>query len=124
MGLLNLILGASSSVDPAEIATDVSRFLPDDEKIVAAYRTYRDLFVFTNRRLITADKEGMTGKKQAWTFMPYNHIVRYSITTTGYFEVECELRLWTMGQPEPVIHEFRNDKCIMEICQILGRVTP
>ena len=36
----------------------------DDEKVEHAYKLIRDLIVFTNRRLILVDKQGISGKNR------------------------------------------------------------
>ena len=36
----------------------------DDEKVEHAYKLIRDLIVFTNRRLILVDKQGVTDKNR------------------------------------------------------------
>ncbi len=45
------------------IPKDVTNLLVPGEEAVAAYRTIRDSAIFTNKRLIVRDAQGITGKK-------------------------------------------------------------
>jgi hypothetical protein len=63
MGLMNAIFGTASQIDPNELASEFGPLLIDGEEITGAFKVVRDLFVFTQCRLIIADKQGITGKK-------------------------------------------------------------
>ena len=81
----------------AEVAIpdDVGPLLVPGEKPVAAYRTFRDTAVFTNRRLIVRDAQGMTGKKVEMYSVPYTAINMWSSENAGTFDFNAELELWT-----------------------------
>ncbi len=66
----------------------------DDEKVEHAYKLIRDLIVFTNRRLILVDKQGVTGKKQNTILFLIKSITQYSIETAGHFDLDAELKIW------------------------------
>ena len=46
---------------------DVNELLLPGEEAMAAYKTVRDVAVFTNKRLIVKDTQGLTGKRQKFT---------------------------------------------------------
>lgn len=53
-----------------EIPQDISTVLAEQEYPVCAFKTVRDAAVFTNRRLIIRDAQGLTGKKWRCTPSP------------------------------------------------------
>ena len=67
MGLLSGLLGHSSRADVARLQQEFQPILVEGEDLVAAYRVLRDLIVFTNKRLILVDKQGVTGSKAEQT---------------------------------------------------------
>lgn len=78
------------------IPDDVKELLIDGEDAVAAYKTFRDSAIFTTRRLIVRDAQGMTGKKVEVYSLPYSSINMWSSENAGkIFDVNAELELWT-----------------------------
>ena len=49
--------------------------------------------MFTNSRLILIDVQGVTGSKREYKSLPYKNITRFSIETTGIFELNTELKI-------------------------------
>ena len=50
-------------VSECPIPGDVNDLLVGGETAVAAYKTFRDAAIFTNKRLIVRDAQGFTGQK-------------------------------------------------------------
>ena len=71
MGFLDGITGNASRVDPAQAAQEYGRLLAQGEQVHAAYLLVRDAFLFTDRRLILVDKQGVTGRKVQYHSIPY-----------------------------------------------------
>lgn len=69
-------------------------FVPG-EQADAAYKTVRDVAVFTNKRLIVADSQGITGRKKEIFSIPYKAINMWSTENAGTFDIEGEIQLWT-----------------------------
>lgn len=67
-----------------------------------AYQVIRDFFVFTNKRLILVDIQGITGSKVDYQSIPYRAIVRFSVETAGTFDLDAELKVWVSGSAEPI----------------------
>src|SRR5215213_4337162 len=65
-------------------------------------RSIRDLFVFTDRRLILVDKQGVTSRKINYLVVPYRAITSYSIETAGTLDMDSELKIWTSGRTDPI----------------------
>jgi len=83
MGLVNAIFGTASQVDPNELTQEFTPILIEGEEISGAFKVVRDLFVFTQCRLILADKQGLTGKKVEYHSIPYKSISQFSVETAG-----------------------------------------
>ena len=115
MGILDGILGNASEVDLKRIEQDLELILSENEHVEKAYKVIRDLLVFTNKRLILVDKQGLTGKKTEYHFIPYKSITHYSIETAGHFDMDSELKIWVSGQHQPISKEFKKDKNIFDI---------
>lgn len=102
MGLLNALMGNASEVDIAKVAEELAPVLADNEKVVQAYKMVRDLYVFTNKRLVLIDKQGMTGKKIDYLSIPYKSITTFNVETAGRFDTDCELSIWMSGRDNPI----------------------
>lgn len=83
-------------IDECPIPDDVQDLLVAGEVAVAAYKTFRDSAIFTNKRLIVRDAQGITGKKVEVYSLPYAHINMWSSENAGgMFDFNAELELWT-----------------------------
>lgn len=83
-------------VQECPIPDDVSELLVDGEKAVAAYKTFRDSAIFTTRRLIVRDAQGLRGKKVEVYSLPYSSIHMWSSENArGILDMNAELELWT-----------------------------
>lgn len=114
MGLMDGFLGNASGTDKSAIAEEFSRILAEDERIEMAYKVFRDLLVFTNRRLVLVDRQGMTGKKTEYHSIPYKSIVHFSVETMGHFDKDAELKIWLSGG-HSIARNFGSDKSIYDI---------
>ena len=100
MGMLSGIMGDASKIDVADVEKDFAPMLVAGETLSAAFKLVRDLLVFTDRRLILVDKQGVSGKKTEYMSVPYRHIVRFATETAGgMLDHDAELRIWVMGSP-------------------------
>jgi hypothetical protein len=77
------------------IPSDVAELMVPGEQPVAAYKTFRDSAVFTTKRLIVRDAQGMTGRKVEVYSLPYSAINMWSSENAGTFDLDGELELWT-----------------------------
>lgn len=83
-------------ISECPIPDDVSDLLVEGEIAVAAYKTLRDKAIFTNKRLIVRDAQGITGKKVEIYSLPYSSILMWSTENAGKFlDVNAEVELWT-----------------------------
>jgi hypothetical protein len=78
------------------VPADVDDLLVDGEQAVAAYKTFRDSAIFTTKRLIVRDAQGLTGKKVEVYSLPYSRIDMWSSENAGkLLDFNAELEMWT-----------------------------
>src|SRR5688500_15025722 len=106
MGLLDGLMGNASEVSAESIQGEYGRLLAPGEKFQKVYQLLRDYFLFTDRRLILIDKQGMTGKKVEYHSIPYRSITHFSIETAGSFDMDAELKIYLSGNPMPIQKSF------------------
>ncbi|MDJ0555526.1 MAG: PH domain-containing protein [Microcoleaceae cyanobacterium MO_207.B10] len=123
MGLISGLLGNASelNVDSKKLDKLFSDVLVDGEQIEKAYQIIRDLFVFTNKRLILVDKQGMTGHKIEFMSIPYSKITKFSKESAGHFDLDAELKIWVGSESEPIAHEFNRSVNINEVYAVLSK---
>lgn len=97
MNLLNALMGNANTVDPKSIAGEMANILIPGERIEHAYKLVRDLIVFTDKRLLFVDKQGMTGKKTTFQSLPYSKITHFSVETAGTLDMEAEMKIGVSG---------------------------
>lgn len=78
-----------------KIPADVEDLLIKGEEAVAAYKTIRDTAIFTNKRIIIRDAQGLTGKKIEMYSIPYSSINMWSTENAGVIDFTSEVELWT-----------------------------
>ena len=79
------------------------------------------MIVFTNKRLILVDKQGMTSSKTEYQTIPYERIIRFSKESAGIMDLDAELKIWIVGQPLPITKTFTKNENVNEVYQILSR---
>ncbi|MHB1017673.1 MAG: PH domain-containing protein [Coriobacteriia bacterium] len=83
-------------VSECPIPGDVDEVLVSGETAIAAYKTFRDAAIFTNKRLIVRDAQGISGKKVEIYSLPYSSILMWSSENGhGVLNFNSELELWT-----------------------------
>ncbi|MFG6119722.1 PH domain-containing protein [Thalassobacillus sp. B23F22_16] len=115
MGLLDGLMGNASEVDLKDVEKQLEKVITSNERIEKAYRILRDMMIFTDKRMIMVDKQGMTGKKIEFHSVPYKSITHFSVETAGTFDLDAELKIWLSGASEPLYKQFRKDKSIYDI---------
>jgi len=93
-------------------------FVPD-EQIVATFQSVRDGVVFTTKRIISINVQGITGKKKDITSLPYSKIQAYSVETAGVIDLDSELELWFSGLGK-VKFEFVARADVAGICKMIS----
>ena len=83
-------------IDVSAVRSDVTGLLINGEEIAAAFQTVRDQLVFTNKRIIAIDVQGLTGKRKSYGSMPYSKVQFFSIQTPGFMELFPDSELFLM----------------------------
>ncbi len=97
----------------------VLNILVDNEEIISCYKTIRDYVIFTNKRIITINVQGVTGKKKDFCTLPYSKIQVFSIETSGILDLDSELDLYFSGLGQ-VKFKFTENSDIVEIGKIIS----
>ena len=105
--------------DPSEIAAGVTPLLVNGEQLVDAYKGPRDHVVFTTKRIIAVNVQGITGKKKDFTSLPFCKVVAFSTETAGTFDLDAELDLWFSGLGK-VRLEFKGNADIRQLGQMIA----
>lgn len=108
MGLLNKILGNASEVSVEQLTTKYGRLLIENEQIELGFMLFRDVFMFTNLRLILIDVQGLTGSKVEYKSMPYKNISRFSLESAGTLDLDAELKIWISSENIPSVSKKFN----------------
>ncbi|WP_445749918.1 PH domain-containing protein [Polaribacter sp.] len=108
MGLFNKLLGNASEVSVEKLTEKYQRLLSDTEEIEMGFELFRDTFVFTNKRLILIDVQGLTGSKVEYKSLPYKSISRFSLETAGTFDLDAELKIWVSSETLPSVSKKFN----------------
>ena len=121
MGLLSGLMGNASQKNVDKVERDLEDILVPGEQVTLAFSLIRDLIVFTEFRLILADKQGVTGKKTSYKSLPYRSISRFSVETSGHFDLDAELKIWVSSAVEPSeVLQFKSDNSVIKIQQALA----
>jgi len=120
VGLLDGVIGNASKIDPSKIQEEFSQILAPGERVEHAYQLIRDYFVFTDKRFVLVDKQGLTGSKVAYHSIPYKSITHFSIETGGTFDLDAELKIWISSTAEPIQRQFNKRLSIYEVQAVLA----
>lgn len=100
-------------------AADITPMFVAGEEIIGTYQAIRDGVVFTNKRIIVINVQGITGKKKDFTSLPYSKIQAFSVETAGVLDLDSELELWFSGLGRIKL-EFVSRANVSEICKIIS----
>lgn len=100
----------------------IQDLLIDSEYVVGAYQSVRDGVIFTNKRIIAINVQGISGKKKDITSIPYNKISTYSLETSGVFDLDAELEIYLSGVGR-VRFEFSGSTNVVELCKVISEFT-
>ncbi|MBY5920131.1 PH domain-containing protein [Ferrimonas balearica] len=122
MGLLDGLMGNATEVDLDELHRELAPILASSEQLKLAYKVIRDLFVFTNKRLLMIDKQGVTGKKVEYHSIPFKSITHFLVETSGRFDMDAELKIWISGQSDPIVRELKKGTDVVGIQRAIAEL--
>jgi hypothetical protein len=90
-----LLLGdekkGEETIDP------VKPILIDGEAIRFATKGLRDGAVFTDRRIVVVNVQGLMGKKVSFTTIALKSLTGFTIENSGTFDLDAEIKLYGSG---------------------------
>jgi hypothetical protein len=108
MGIFSALIGNAGAVNQEDLKKEYGKLLINGEEIELGFKLVRDVFVFTNKRLLLVDKQGLTGSKIEYKSITYKSISRFSIETAGTFDLDAELKIWISSEQQPSIKKQFN----------------
>lgn len=121
MGILSSFLGNAGTVNSDELIKKFGGLLIEGEEIELGFKLIRDTFIFTNKRLILIDVQGITGSKTEYKSITYKSISRFSIETAGTFDLEAELKIWISSEAQPSIRkQFNKSVNVYDVQKVLA----
>ena len=121
MGLFSALMGNAGQASSEDLLKQYGQLLLDDEKIEMGFKLIRDVFIFTNKRLILVEKQGLTGSKIEYKSITYKAISRFSVETAGTFDLEAELKIWVSSEQNPSItKQFTKSVNVYEVQKVLA----
>lgn len=123
MSLLDTLLGHAGEKPVEKISEEFAALLAPGETLQRAFGMVRDLIVFTDRRVILVNKQGVTAKKVEYRSIPYRAITMYSLETAGHFDLEADLHIWVSGQAAPIDLALGRNSGATDIIAVLAQNT-
>lgn len=115
------LFGNATEIDAKALQKDLDALLADGEQIVRAFKIMRDMFVFTDKRLVLIDKQGLTGKKAEYHPIPYKAISHFSVETAGTFDMDAEMKIYISSNPVPIQRDFKKGTDIIGVQKTLAQ---
>ena len=122
MGIFNALLGNASEINIDNVEKEFEPILIEGENIEKAYKLIRDMFVFTNKRLILVEKQ-LVGTKVDYLSIPYSSIKKFSKESAGIMDLDADLKIWLTNDSSPtVVKQFgKGGNNINEVYRILSQ---
>lgn len=121
MGFFAALIGNAGVISVDEVQKQYEKLLAENEEIEIAFKLIRDLFIFTNKRMILVNKQGITAKKVNYLSVNYKSISRFSIETAGHFDLDAELKIWIANETEPFIQKkFNKQVNVYDVQRVLA----
>ena len=121
MGLFSALLGNAGTVSQEQLMKEYGQLLIDGEEIEMGFKLIRDTFIFTTKRLILVDKQGLTASKTEYKSISYKSISRFSVETAGTFDLDAELKIWVSSELQPSIRkQFNKSVNVYEVQKVLA----
>ncbi len=120
MGLFSGDTKNSGSAETKKYYAEYGQLLADGEIIEAGFVVFRDTFLFTNKRLILVEIQGISGRQIEYLSVPYCNIMKFSVQTGEKFNLNAELKLWIGSETIPIEKKFNADVNVYEVQKVLA----
>lgn len=102
-----------------DVKKEALKLLVKDEIVEGAFQTIRDQVIFTNKRVMTVNYQGVTGTKTSIFCYPYSKIQYYAIETAGLVDIDSELNIFFSNGISLKL-EFRTWVDIERLCAVIS----
>lgn len=121
MGIFSALMGNAGEVKQDDLLKNYGTLLIENETIELGFKLVRDTFIFTSKRLIIVDVQGLTGSKTEYVSISYKSISRFSIETAGTFDLDAELKIWISSESVPSVKKkFNKSVNVFEVQKVLA----
>ncbi|KAF2510886.1 MULTISPECIES: PH domain-containing protein [Flavobacterium] len=121
MGIFSALMGNAGTVSQDDLLKKYGQLLTDNEEIEMGFKLIRDTFIFTNKRLILVDVQGITGSKTEYKSIAYKSITRFSVETAGTFDLDAELKIWVSSELNPsIVKQFNKSVNVYDVQKVLA----
>jgi hypothetical protein len=120
MGLFSTEIKNTASLEIKKYHAEFGQLLVDGEIIEAGFVVVRDTFLFTNKRMILVDIQGISGRQIEYLSIPYARIMKFSVQTGASFDLNAELKLWIGSETIPLEKKFNKEVNIYELQKVLA----
>ncbi len=120
MGLFTTETKKTGSAETKKFYSEYGQLLVDGEIIEVGFAVFRDTFLFTNKRLILVDIQGISGRQIEYLSIPYGRIMKFSVQTGGSFELDAELKIWIGSETIPLEKKFNKDVNVYDVQKALA----
>ncbi len=120
MSFLSGLLGNASESDGEDLADAFLASLVPGEEVVKVFKVLRDSIVFTTKRIVFVDRQGVTGKKADYYSVPYRSVDAFSMETRGPLDLDADLTIWVKGAATPIVKRFRDDRLVADVYRLLS----
>lgn len=103
-----------------DIHQEVKMFMTPDEQVIQAFQTIRDQVIFTNKRVLAINIQGITGKKVSYFSYPYSKVQYFGVETAGVLDIDSELIL-IFSNGAKLQFDFKSQVNIQAICATISQ---
>ncbi len=114
------MLGNAAAVDATTLDKNYGKLLVEGEAFEIGFKVIRDIIIFTNKRLLMVDKQGITGKKQEFLTIPYGKITKFSLETAGRLDMDADLKIWVGSESQPITKDLGRKVDAMDLQRVLA----
>ena len=111
-------------MDPKPIEQELKTKIPIlqmDEEVDMAFQHGRDLFLISNKRVLSIDIKGMIGKKIKLTTFPFRHVKGFSIFSSSILSTAVQVTLFVSKLEEEWTREIgKRNLNVFEVNNCLG----
>lgn len=106
-------------IDSSKVRSELLDFFVDGEEVISAFETIRDQVVFSNKRILVVNVQGITGKKRAYISYPYSKIQYFGVETAGVLDIDSELFL-AFNDGRSLSFDFKTSVDIVSISKVIS----